>query len=249
MDIPTLFGWFHLLWLLITIILMAIIYKYKSRINEKLVYGLYGFGSLIFELIKQYMWNFNFVDGKLVFSYGWYNFPFQLCSTPMYVAIILFFLKESKLKDLLINYLSYFTIISALAVIVYPGLVFCEYTLVNIQTMYLHCGSLILSMYLIFNNKEDKSIKGVIKGLKVFIVMVSIALILNIVVYNAFNLVNEPGQVFNMFYISPYYDSWIIGFSYLWKVLPYPLFLLIYVLAFVVGALIINRILSIKKDN
>lgn len=75
-------------------------------------------------------------------------------------------------------------------------------------------------------------------GYVVFLIFTGMALLLNIVVYHAFNL-GGTDAVFDMFYISPYYISSVAVFSILDSVLPYPVFMLLYLAAFLVGGVLI----------
>ena len=71
------------------------------------------FVALLLEVLKQIIWAFNYdaLSGIVTWDYEWYAFPFQLCSTPIYVSLICLFLKKGKFRDALFSYLSYFTIL------------------------------------------------------------------------------------------------------------------------------------------
>ena len=89
---PALFGSFHLIWLVLTLIISIILYSIKKKYNEKqlkIVLGTYGIIALILEILKQLIWSFNYdvVTNIVTWDYQWYAFPFQLCTTPIYVSI------------------------------------------------------------------------------------------------------------------------------------------------------------------
>jgi len=242
-EIPTIGGWYHLLWIGITLFLILLFVYLKKRkivVNENLVFGIYGFSSLIFEILKQIMWSVTFnTNGTTTWRYQWYAFPYQFCTTPMYVAILLVFIKNKKVRQYLYSYLAFYTIISAIAVMAYPTTVFVEDLIVDIHTMILHCGSLVISCFVIINKLCDFTIKTYFKGTIVFIIAVIIALILNFVVVKT-NI--NHGELFNMFYISPYFESLLPVFNQLWYDLPYILFLLCYCFTFMLTAFILNRL-------
>ena len=94
MTEPTAFGWFHILWLVLVVITIFVLYKNKKYYSEnqlKKVLGIYGIVALILELLKQLIWTFNYdsITNIVTWDYEWYAFPFQLCTTPIFVSIIM----------------------------------------------------------------------------------------------------------------------------------------------------------------
>ena len=53
MPEPKPFGWFHLLWIIILIVLLFIIRNKKEEKDLKIILGTYGIVSLILEILKQ----------------------------------------------------------------------------------------------------------------------------------------------------------------------------------------------------
>lgn len=249
MKTPEPYGWFHLLCIAIVIILILILYSRRKYHNEnqlKSVLAIYGIIAFLLELIKQLIWSFeyDFVLKKTVWDYTWYSFPFQLCTTPIFVSLICLFLKNNKLRKSLLSYMAYVTIIGSLLTIIMPQSCFVEDTIVNIHTMWLHCGSFIVSIYL-FITKEVKIDKEYMKqGLIVFGIFALLAQLLNIGIYNS-DILN--GETFNMFYISPYFISTLPIFDIIQQNVPYILFLLIYIFAVILGATLVCYLGYIAK--
>ena len=73
----------------------------------------------------------------------------------------------------------------------------------------------------------------------VFLIFVEIAELMNIVVYNL-GILN--GENFNMFYISPYFISTLPVFDVIQENVPYLVYLIIYILALIMGGIIIYSI-------
>ena len=67
---------------------------------------------------------------------------------------------------------------------------------------------------------------------------------MNIIVYNSGIL---KDATFNMFYISPYFTSELPVFSTLQNTVPYPVFLFLYIIAILLGSLIIYEICFLIK--
>ena len=254
MNRPTIFGWFHILCIFITILMIFILYKQRNNYNEsklKKVLLIYGLVALILEVVKQIMWSFNYdsINNIITWKYEWYAFPFQLCTTPIYVSLICYFLKKGKIRDSLLSYMAFITILGSIATIIIPTSCFVEDVLINIHTMWLHCGSLVVSIFLLMNKEVKVNINNLLKAISVFIIFVLIALFLNILVYNI-NVLNT--DTFNMFYISPYFISTLPVFDIIQKYLPYPLFLLTYICVIITGSFIIyglSYLIRNKKNS
>lgn len=245
---PKIYGWFHLLWLLISIVFIIYFVKYKNYTEKKLktILLIYGVGAFILEILKQISWSMNYdpVLNNVTWSYTWYSAPFQLCTTPIYVSLICLFLKKSKLRDSLLSYMAFTTILGSIMTMVYPESCFVKELFIDIHTMYLHAGSLLVSLYIIISNEIDLNKKNLINGYKVFLIIVIIAEILNIVIYKS-GILN--GQTFNMFYISPYFISSLPVFDIIQKNTPFIIFFIIYLFAIFIGSYIVYKIAKLSK--
>jgi hypothetical protein len=256
MPEPTPFGWYHLLCIGIMLLFIVILFIRRKKHNDKqlkIVLATYGIIVLVLEILKQLTWSFNYdpVTQLITWDYEWYAFPFQLCTTPIYISLICLFLKKGKLRDALLSYLAFFTILGSISTILLPESCFVEDILVNIHTMYLHLGSFVISVYLLFTKEVKLNKKNFISATFVFLSLTTIAEILNISIYHS-GILN--GETFNMFYISPYFISSLPVFDIIQENVPYIIYLLIYILALTLGALIIyfislgiNKLLSKKQ--
>ena len=241
MNTPKAFGWFHLMWIFITIFSLLLLFKLRKKYSDKqlkIVLGVYGIIALILEVTKQIMWSFNYdaASGIITWDYQWYAAPFQLCTTPIFVSIICLFLKEGKLRNALLSYMAFITILGGFITILIPDSCFVSDILINIHTMWLHCGSFVVSSYLIMTGAVKLEKQNLINAFKVFIVFVLIAEVLNIVIYNM-DILN--GETFNMFYISPYFTSTLPVFNVLQENLPFILYLITYIIAICLGGTIV----------
>lgn len=241
METPKAFGWFHLIWIFLIVISIFILYKIKNKYNEKqlkTVLFIYGIVALVLEIIKQIIWTFNYdpLTNIVTWNYQWYSFPFQLCTTPIFVSLICVFLKNNKIRKSLLSYIAFITIIGSFVTIIMPNSCFVEMIEINIHTMWLHCGSFVLSIYLLMSGEVELSKKNLKNAFMVFLVFVFIAEILNIAVYNT-GILND--ETFNMFYISPYFVSTLPIFDIIWQNVPYIIYLLIYIIAIGIGSIVV----------
>jgi len=198
----------------------------------------YGFIALILEILKQLIWSFNFdsVANTVTWDYQWYAAPFQLCTTPIIICLVCTFLKKGKLRDALLSYMSFVTILGSIATLVYPASCFVSDILVNIHAMWLHLGSFVVSIYLIMVKEVIPNKNSFKNAIIVFLIFCILAQSLNIGIYNS-NILN--GETFNMFYISPYFISELPVFDIIQQNAPYIIFLFTYLLALTLGAYIV----------
>lgn len=250
MKTPTAYSWFHLLWILFIIISVIFLYKKRTNYSEKqlkTVLGVYSVIALIFEILKQLIWSFNYdtITNIITWDYEWYSFPFQLCTTPIYVSIICLFLKKNKLRNYLLSYISYVTILGSFMTMIIPDSCFTRDILVNFHTMWLHAGSLVVSIYLLIVKEVEINTYSIKKSLITFIIFVIIALTMNLVIYNI-GILN--GETFNMFFISPYFISTLPVFNIIQEKVPYLVFLIIYIWVVIIGSGI-TYIISLLIDK
>ena len=96
METPKLYGWFHLLAFALVIAVTLIIAIKCKNCSEKVFRKVLLIISLVmigFEIYKQVIWSYNAATD--VWHYNWYYFPWQFCSVPMYVALLVAVCKES----------------------------------------------------------------------------------------------------------------------------------------------------------
>jgi hypothetical protein len=241
---PMAFGWFH--WLCILCMLSAIffLYKIKNQHSEKqlkTILGIYGGVVLTLEALKQISWavSFNHEMGIFVWDYEWYAFPFQLCTTPMFVSIFCVFLKKGKVRDFLLSYMAFTTILGSIATILMPDSCLVNDVLVNVHTMWLHLGSFVVSVYLLMSGEVKISKESWLQSVPIFLCFATLANALNIIVYNL-DVLN--GETFNMFYISPYFISDLPVFDKIQQNTPYIIFILSYIFVIIFGSFIILQI-------
>ena len=244
MVTPKPYGAFHLIWLGLTIAVIVFLCFVRKRHNERMlkcILGVYGVASFILEVLKQLIWSVEYNEelGKFIWDYQWYAAPFQLCTMPIYVCLICLFLNKSKVRDALLAFVAYTTILGSIASAIIPDQLFVSDILINVHAMFLHLGSLVVSMYLLISGEVKINIKSLLMGLVVFVIVIIVANTLNIVIYKS-GVLN--GETFNMLYISPYFESTLPVFDSIYKSVPYIIFLALYIVALSLGSYIIFAI-------
>ena len=233
-------GWFHYASLALVIVGSIIaITRMKNMSDQKLKKVLLVFSLILiaFEVYKQVIFSY-----QSNWDYPWYIFPFQFCSTPMYVALIAGLSRNKKVFDALKTFLATFGLFAGIAVMLYPMTVFVNTVGINIQTMVHHGGMAIIGLGLLANQVKLES-KSILKASAVFSILVGIALLMNTV----FNMWIHDGT-FNMFFINPLFENGLPILGLFQPLVPAPIFILIYIFGFSLLAYIMLLIGILTKN-
>ena len=235
MEVPTLYGWFHILFLVLTVgatIFLCCTHKKRTEKQvENLVFG-NAIIVTVFEIYKLVNFSTSYTEG-ISFDFPWYVFPWQFCSMPMYVGLLTGLVKNKKIKDSLYAFLATYAVFAGIGVMVYPASVFIDTIGINIQTMYCHGSMVVIGCYLLYCGKVKIHINSLWKALPVFGVAIGIAIVLNEIAYYSGLLETDT---FNMFYISQHCDPHLPVYSLVQQVVPYPWCLILYIIGFTLAA-------------
>ena len=237
MQRPTNYGWFHLLFLGLVIGFAVLICMLYKNCREKTFRRIILIGWILiflFELYKQIVFSYSESNNLAVWDYQWYAFPYQMCSSTLYLLPIVIFVKDCKLRDAVISYLSIFVLFAGICVMIYPNDVFVNMIGINLQTMIHHGLQVIFGVFFIVYNRRKWNLKYFLLSLIVLGVMIASALLLNLIVP-----IFVKNETFNMFYISPYFDCTLPILSGIYSKVPYLVFLLIYTIGFALAGLLV----------
>lgn len=235
MKTPGLYGWFHLLFFALAIAAAILLCNYKKP-TDSFVRKLVLFTailSILLEIYKQINYTFSYNGQTITADFQWYAFPFQFCSTPMYVGLLAGILKRGKLQDALYTYLATYALFGGLVVMVYPAQVFIPTIGINIQTMICHGSMVTVGIYLLYTRYIPLRHKTILRAVPVFLCLVVMAVIMNELAHISGLLERET---FNMFFISPYCEPSLPVYSVVQGLVPYPWCMIIYVLIFTLAA-------------
>lgn len=242
METPESYGAFHLLAVLIVVGATVLLCLKLRDADEKTVRRLLLIAWITvvtLEIYKQIIFTFDVNDtGVITGDYSWYAFPFQFCSTPLYVLPLAIFMKNGRLRDAAIAYLCTFSLFGGLVVMTYPNDVFISTIGINIQTMVHHGLQVVLGIFLAVHNRRRLSPAHFLGALPLFTVMVTTAMLLNVGVYHVLTA-RGLDDVFNMFFVSPYHPCTLPVLSTVYELTPYPVFLFIYLIGFSLAAALV----------
>ncbi len=239
MERPLPYGAFHLAALaaaLAACVLAAVYLRRTSDRANRVVLLIYAGSCLLFEVYKQVIFSFSVSEaGGAVWSYQWYAFPFQFCSTPMYIALFAALIKPGRLQNALYSFLGTFGVLAGVLVMLIPTTVFIETVGINIQTMYHHGSQIVIGVYLLACGRAKRKVWGALSGAPVFAGLMLAALCMNVIFHATGDTAN-----FNMFFIGPYIPCSLLVLDKIYLSAPYPVFLLIYALSFTLGASMVS---------
>ncbi|MBQ8468458.1 MAG: YwaF family protein [Clostridia bacterium] len=237
------YGAFHLisLGIMVALIVLVCLTCRKSRLSDKafrIISIVVGVLLILFEAYKQIVFAYDPATGK--WDYPWHAFPFQFCSTPMYIILLAGIAKPGKFQEWCCDFLGTFGLLAGLLVMAMPGDVFHTTSVgVSIQTMFHHGMMVVIGIFVWVSGRAKPKFSSAFKALAVFAVCVAIAFALNeIVVATGAN----QGEYFNCFYISRHFNSTLPVFKDIQPQVPYVAFVLIYFAGFAIGAMIMTLI-------
>lgn len=239
MTTPTSFGWYHLVCLTLVVALCAVVVLTARNLSDKqfnLIVGITAGVLLLLEVYKQL--NFSYEYATDTWSYQWYAFPFQFCSTPMYVMLAGVLVRNEKVRQSLFSFLATYGLFAGTAVMLYPNDVFIGTIGINVQTMVHHGMMVVIGVFMYVSGRVKLSHKTVLHALPTFCALVFLALTANIL-YGHFG---DSEQTFNMFFISPYYECTLPVLSLIEPLVPYPVFLCCYIFGFTAAGYVMSLI-------
>lgn len=234
MTTPEPYGIFHLVSFALSItagILLCVYCKDTQRYARRIVL-ITAIIATVLEIYKQINYTFSFDGTTITADYQWYAFPWQFCSTPMYVGLLAG-LTRGKVHQSACAYLATFSIFAGVCVMFYPNDVFISTIGINIQTMICHGSMLTIGIYLLATGYVELTHKTILKAIPIFAAAVAVAVVLNEVAYATGLLESET---FNMFFVSPHCDPHLPVYSIVQQYVAFPWCLIIYIAAFTLAA-------------
>lgn len=242
MEQPTMYGWYHLLWLVIPFAVAWLLCRHYKRVRQPEIQVrrvVFYTAALVasFEVLKQINFDLVWEDDDLQWDMQWYAFPFQFCSTPMYAGLLTGVFRKGRIHNSLCAYLATYAVFGGLCVMLYPVTVFTGTLIINVQTMVCHASMLTIGIYLFYTGHVKMEHKTILKAMPVFGAFVAIAMLLNEAAYRSGLL--AAGHEFNMFFISPYCEPSLPVYSLVQVAVTYPWCLILYVLVFSLAAYVV----------
>ena len=247
MTEPTMYGWFHILWLILTVVATVAVCHFFKEGTEKQVHRVVFFTAILvtlLEIYKQIEFTFSLENGQIVSDFQWYAFPFQFCSTPMYAGLLFGIIRRGKVHKSLGAFLATYAIFAGVCVMLYPNTVFVRTMGINIQTMVCHGSMIVVGVYLLYTGYVPLKHRTILKAVPVFATAVAIAAVMNEVAFRTGLLETDE---FNMFFISPHCEPSLPVFSLVQPLVPFVVSFIIYIGVFTLAAYLMILIAMLAK--
>ncbi len=253
MPRPAVYGWFHVLCLILSVVAgVWLVRRFPAPTARQVRRVLLVTASLclLLEVYKQIVYSFTFDGERVRFCYPWYIFPFQFCSTPMYIGLLAA-LSRGRWHERFAAYLASYAVFAGGSVMVYPSEVLTNMVGVNIQTMVCHGSMITVGIFLLCGGYVKTDVATFKKAFPVFLTVFLMAVTMNEIAYRFGVLARGE---FNMFYISPYGTPVVPVLSAIQAAFPAPVpqvayFVLFSVIAYLVMLFFrgINRVIARVK--
>ena len=188
-ETPTMYGAFHIVFIVLVALATFLLCKFFGSSSERTYRRIVLIGwiaMVVLEVYKQIIYAVSFENGAFVWDYEWYAFPYQLCSTPLYVMPFAALLKNGRVRDAAMAYLATFSFFGGLVVFIYPGDVFVSTIGISAQSMIHHGMQIVIGIYTAFYNRKRFNFGFFLHAVPAFAALCAAALIMNIGVYHAF---------------------------------------------------------------
>lgn len=171
--------------------------------------------------------------------YDWWYFPFQLCSTPMYLCLSFPFLPRGKCRQTVALYLQSFGFLGGIMALLEPSGLMHSYWTLTLHGLLWHILLIFIAFYCTAAGLAGKNSHGFVPALLLFFLFCLIATGINLF----------TGGRADMFYISPYYPLTQVVFREISLALGIWPGIGIYLASICLGAYLSRRILEIIFRN
>lgn len=180
------------------------------------------------EIWKQ--WTLTFVlEGG---TYNWWYFPFQLCSVPMYLLILLPFFHASHIRRIFYTFLMDFSLLGGIAVFLDTSGMHYPFLPLTVHSYLWHLILIAIGLFCGLSGISDYTWHGFRSSVALFAILCLAATVLNLTIGRTHGI--------DMFYISPYYPMSQVIISDLTRHFPNPIRILCYLAVIVLGAFLLH---------
>lgn len=182
-----------------------------------------GIVMLLSEVWKQYCITFIINEH----TYNWWYFPFQLCSIPMYLCLLLPFVPP-KIQEVFLTFLMTFGLMGGFFTFFDTSGLHYPYIPLTIHSYLWHVLLIIIGITTGLSQNTCKTFSGS-----------TFCYLLCCIIATVFNIIFHPYGTINMFYISPYYKMGQKVFKNIALLAGNTAGILIYIAANIAGAYLI----------
>ena len=239
MTPPAVWSPFHLAFMLIGIPLAAFAaWKLRTRSEAFHLHLLFACGVfLAFSEVYKQLFLYYIENNR---HYDWWYFPFQLCSLPMYLCLLLPFVPH-KYQRIFCTFMYNYNLLGAVMVFVDPSGLMHPYWTLTLHGFIWHILLIFIGLLIAFSRMVLPTAKGFWQSTAVFAAGCVIATIINVT--------SHPYGNADMFYITPYYATTQIVYSQI--AAKFGIFAgnAVYVLSIILGAWLLHLVFQVERPR
>jgi len=196
MSPPPAYGVFHItlivLGMTLAVSLAWLCRNFDEKKNKILL--LCFSGVLIASEIFKQLFLFYVVENNAI---SWGEFPFQMCSMPMYLCPLAVFCKNERVKRAVYGFMMCFNMLGGFAGVFEPSGVFLDQVALTVHAIAWHYSLVFLSFYIVFSHRAGRSKQDYFDVVKLFVLLCFAAFIINTLIGIT------VGAEVNMFFVGP----------------------------------------------
>lgn len=235
------YGAFHILYTLIGFAVCGITaWKLRGVRDKTAGWILFGVGLVLIvsEAFKQLFYYFAMMDNR----YSWGDFPFQLCSIPMYLCMVAPWLKPGKLQRGMYSFMVLFNLLGGAISFTEPSGLLHDRWFLTGHALLWHTMLVFIGLFLCFSKRGGNQ-KGDYKGaVLTFLALSLMAFCMNVFVQNVL------GESMNMFFVGPG-NSPIVVFKQFSQWFGWYVNTPIYLFAVCLGAYIVHILIYLAQNK
>lgn len=196
MTPPPAYGPFHILYTLIGFTLCGIVaWKLRHAGEGVIRWILFGCGVFLTatEVCKQLFYYYVVNDC----AYAWGDFPFQLCSIPMYMCLMIPWLKPGKVQRGMYSFMVLFNLLGGAISFAEPSGLLHGYWFLTIHALMWHMLLVFIGLLICFARMGGNEKTDYTYGFWIFLFLCGVAFVLNCFVQLVL------GKEMNMFFVGP----------------------------------------------
>ena len=152
-----------------------------------------GIFLVLTEIYKQLFYVYVINDGL----YPWWIFPFQLCSIPMYLCIIVGCMKPGVVRESLCDFMASYNFMGGFVAFLEPSGLLHEYLTLTLHAFVWHMSLVFVGIYIFLSKNGTRKVKNFKYTVFLYMLFSAVAFLINLFLWKVSN-----GSV-NMFYIGP----------------------------------------------
>ena len=238
---PAAYGPFHIALIVIglslCISLAWLCRNFDERKNKILLLSYAGV-LIASEIFKQFFLFYVLNEGAI----AWGEFPFQMCSMPMYLCPLAVFTKNERIRRACYGFMMCFNLLGGFAGVFEPSGVFHEQVFSTVHAIVWHYSLVFLAFYIIFSHRAGTSKQDYFDIVKLFVGLCFIAFVINTLIGIT------VGESVNMFFVGPG-PSTIIVFDTISRKYGWSASTAIYIPLTAMAAGVIFRLSGIRKKH